>query len=172
MMLNPVSVTSLLLSYNLITSLMLCTVLNQTFCVSLEICHTKWSDDYIPFCCWRDELWGLVSIISGAPRMCIILYKPDPVSLEFTDDLQRDSPKARWELISQNLFKDNSKVLTSMNLWFVVYSSKDRVMLTVPKFWPPVYHNGCIDASGIVRKKNLMVCFEKVFGPLVWKFIP
>lgn len=41
MMLNLISVTSLLLSSNLITSLMLCTALNQTFCVYLKICHAK-----------------------------------------------------------------------------------------------------------------------------------
>lgn len=89
MMLNLISVTSLLLSSNLITSLMLCTALNQTFCVYLKICHAKWSDDYTYSSCWREEMWGLVNTISRAPRRCIILYRLDPALVEFTDDLQR-----------------------------------------------------------------------------------
>lgn len=89
MMLNLISVTSLLLSSNLITSLMLCTALNQTFCVYLKICHAKWSDDYTYSSCWREEMWDLVNTISRAPRRCIILYRLDPALVEFTDDLQR-----------------------------------------------------------------------------------
>lgn len=133
MMLNPISVTSLLLSSSLITSLMLCTALNQTFGVCLKICRTKWSDDYVSSFCWGDELWGLVNIISREPRRCITLFRPGsaPQTTYWSSQMTyKDPPKPGSKVISQNSFKDNNKVLTPINLWFIVYSSKDRSYAT------------------------------------------
>lgn len=127
MVLNTISVTSLLLSSSLITSLMLCTALNQTFDVCLKICHTKWSDDYISSLFWGDELWGLVNIISSAPRRCTILYRPSPAlqTTCWSSQMTYKDPQ-KFKVISWNSFKDTSKVLTLVKLWFIVYSSEER----------------------------------------------
>lgn len=80
-----------------------------------------------------DELWGFVNIISREPRRCITLCRPGsaPQTTYWSSQMTyKDPPKPGSKVISQNSFKDNNKVLTPINLWFIVYSSKDRSYAT------------------------------------------